>query len=180
LLAAVACGTAICPVCARPEAFPQLISTETDKRAALPDGARRPAAMLDDVDKTKLPPGTKVLSTAKAASGRVWLLTDHGAFRSTTGGYEPLGIGPRQREPGQPDVRSDARITALAADPIGHIWVGTERGVYQSDGEQWWHELRGRDGVPYERITCLHIAPRGDVWAGTPEGAWRMQDGRFR
>jgi hypothetical protein len=176
---ALAFGWALCPVLAGSEPFPQLIATKYDKRAA-PDGARRPAAVLDGVDKTKLPQGVRVLATARTASGRVWVLTDRGPFRSTAGGYEPLEVGSRHPEPGQPIVNATARITDLVADPVGHIWVGTNRGVYLSDGEQWWQGLSGRDGVPYEPTRCLHLAPNGDLWAGTPEGAWRMRDGRFR
>jgi len=132
------------------------------------------------MDRTKLPEGVNVTSTAKAANGQIWLLTDHGPFRSMAGGYEPLVLGGRQLEPGQPEVRGNARITALVADKLGHIWVGTDRGVYVSNGAEWWQKLGSQDGVPFERINCLHLAPGGDVWAGTPEGAWRLRDGRFR
>src|SRR5262249_9654985 len=122
----------------------------------------------------------RVLATARAASGRTWVLTDQGPFRSTAGGFEPMEVGPRHPEPGQPAVNVRARVTDLAADPTGHIWVGTDRGVYLSDGGQGWHGVRGRGGGPYESIRCLHLAPNGDLWAGTLEGAWRMRDGRFR
>jgi hypothetical protein len=108
------------------------------------------------------------------------VLTDLGPFRSNGGGFEPLKVGPRQPEPRQPAVITPATITDLAADAVGHIWVGTNRGVYLSDGDQWWERLGGRDGVPYESTRCLHLAPNGDLWAGTSEGAWRMRDGRFR
>ena len=121
-----------------------------------------------------------VRATAKAAGGRVWILTDRGAFRSTTTGFEPLEVGPRRLEPRQPPVQGGARITALASDSLGHIWVGTDRGVYITNSEEWWQKLGRADGVPYENITCLHIAPGGDVWAGTNEGAWRLRDGYFR
>jgi hypothetical protein len=174
------CGWAVYPVLAFSEPFTQLVSTRYENGAALPDGARRPASVLLDVARTKLPAGARVLATARAASGRTWVLTDLGPFRSNGGGFEPLEVGPRQPEPGQPAVITPATITDLAADSVGHIWVGTNRGVYLSDGEQWWERLGGRDGVPYEPTRCLHLAPNGDLWAGTPEGAWRMRDGRFR
>jgi hypothetical protein len=171
---------AISPPAAHSGPYPQLISTQFDKRSALPDGARKPPGVLEDIDTTKLPEGAKVIATARAASGRIWLLTDRGAFRSTGAGYEPLAVGARRLEPGQPPVPATARITALAADPLGHIWAGTDRGVYITNGEEWWQELGRHDGVPYEIIKCLHLAKNGDVWAGTPEGAWRLRDGHFR
>ena len=145
-----------------------------------PDQARRPAVALDEVDKSKLPGGVKVTATARSVSGRIWLLTDQGAFRSTATSFEPLVVGPRQLEPGQPAVDDKPRITALVADQLGHIWVGTDKGIFITNGEEWWHKLDGHDGVPFERINCLHLAKSGDVWAGTPEGAWRLRDGQFR
>jgi two component regulator with propeller domain len=171
---------AICPPAARSGTYPQLISTQYDKRAALPAGALKPAVALEHVDSNKLPNGLKVTSTARSANGRIWLLTDQGPFRSTATGYEPLVVGPRQLEPGQPPVTGNAQITALVADKPGHIWVGTDRGVYVCNGEEWWQKLDGPDGVPFEKINCLHLASGGDVWAGTPEGAWRLRDGRFQ
>ncbi len=164
---------------ARSGTYPQLISEQFDKRGALPEEARRPAIALEQIDPAKLPAGAKVTATARSASGQIWLLSDKGAFRSKAAGFEPLGVGPRQLEPGQAPVPDGARITALVADRIGHIWVGTDSGVFITNGEEWWQKLDRRDGVPFERINCLHLAPGGDVWAGTPEGAWRLRDGRF-
>jgi hypothetical protein len=180
-IAFASCWLAMFPAEVHSSTFPQLISTQYAKGAALPDGVVKPVAELDDVDKTKLPEGVKAIrATAMTRGGRLWILTDRGAFRSTESRFEPLLVGPRQREPGQPDVHSDAPINALVADKIGHIWIGTDRGVYITDGKDWWHKLGSQDGVPYEKIQCLHLAPNGDLWAGTPEGAWRLRDGRFR
>ena len=179
-LATIVSWFTICPVAARSGTFPQLISVQYDKRAALPDEARRPAVALADVDMSKLPNGAKVTATAKTGGGRIWLLTDKGPFRSSATGFEPLVVGPRQLEPGQPAVVGNPRITALVADQLDHIWVGTESGVFITDGKEWWQKLDRQDGVPFERISCLHLAPNGDVWAGTSEGAWRLRDGRFR
>jgi hypothetical protein len=182
LMSFVACAflMTICVAPARSGTYLQLISTLYDKRAALPDEARRPAVALAEVDRSKLPSGVRVLSTAKSARGRIWLLTDQGAFRSSATGFEPLVIGPRQLEPGQTTVVGNPRIKSLVADQVGHIWVGTDKGVFISNGEEWWQKLDRHDGVPFETINCLHLANDGDVWAGTPEGAWRLRDGRFR
>jgi hypothetical protein len=179
-LAVIGLSSATWPAGAHSGTYPQLIATQYGKDQALPEGARKPTVVFENVDRTKLPKGVNVIATAKAASGRTWVLTDAGPFRSAPGGYEPLFVGARRLEPGQPEVPGTAQITALVADQLGHIWVGTDRGVYLSTGEDWWQKLGARDGMPIETINCLHLAPGGDVWAGTPVGAWRLRDGHFR
>ncbi len=158
----------------------QLISTRYATVESLPADFARPAVRIDFVEIAKLPAGAKVLSAARAASGRVWVVTDAGAFRSAGDRYDPLEVGPRQLEPGQPAVKASARVVAVAADGVGQVWVATNRGLYVTDGEQWWQGLDRTDGVPYEVMTCLYLAPNGDVWGGTTEGAWRSRDGHFR
>lgn len=160
----------------------QLIATRYPAGATLPADFSRPAHSYDFVAKDKLPSGAKILSAAKAAGGAVWVLTDKGPFRSGEGNgdYVPLEVGPRVLEPGQPNVDTFTRINHIVGDSLGHIWLATTRGVYISDGKQWWQPLNGRDGVPIESVHCLHLVPNGDVWAGTDEGAWRLRNGQFR
>ncbi|MDG3003691.1 hypothetical protein [Paludisphaera mucosa] len=160
--------------------YPQLVATRYAKGASLPEGVSRPSPSFDFVDRSKLPEGLKVLSAARAANGRIWVLTEDGPFRSTEAGYERLEVGPRHPEPGQQQVPWNTKIKTLTADRLGQLWVGTDRGVFLCDGDQWWQKLGRLDGVPYENVNCLHLAPGGDVWAGTPEGAWRLRDGVFQ
>jgi hypothetical protein len=160
--------------------FLQLVSTIYVQGSPSPAELARPARTFPFVLAEKLPRNGKLLSAARSASGRLWLVTDRGAFRSSADGYEPLEVGPRSPEPGQPEVKPGVRVVEVAADPIGHIWVATDRGLYVTDGEQWWQRLDRRDGVPVEAMTCLHLAPNGDAWGGTAEGAWRLRDGQFR
>ena len=178
LLAGIA--LALAPTAARSGTYPQLIATQYARDAKLPDGVARPEPRFDEVDRSRLPEGLKVLAAARAANGRVWVLTDGGPFRSTADGYERLEVGPRHPEPGQREVHWNTRIQTLTADPLGQIWIGTDRGVFLSDGEQWWLKLGRHDGMPYEDVRAIHLAPNGDVWGGTPEGAWRLRDGVFR
>ena len=48
------------PAALRSATYPQLISTQYDKGASLPERARRPAASLEVIDKAKLPSGAGV------------------------------------------------------------------------------------------------------------------------
>jgi hypothetical protein len=160
--------------------YPQLVATRFPDRGKLPADSAQPAGAFDFVDKAKLPAGAKVLSAARAASGRVWVVTDQGAFSSSAAGYVPLDNRPQRLEPGQPPIRAGIRVVAVAADRQGHIWAATDAGLVVTDGNQWWQTLGRQDGVPYEAMTCLHLAPNGDVWGGTAQGAWRLRDGQFR
>ena len=130
-----------------------------------------PVPAYDFVDRAKLPAGAKVLSAAKAANGRVCVVTDKGAFTSEAGGYVSLRFGPQKREPGQPGVPADVKLVAVAADRVGHLWAATDRGLYVTNGEQWYSGLTRQDGVPFEEMTCLHLAANGDLWGGTMQGA---------
>jgi ligand-binding sensor domain-containing protein len=179
LLVIVGIGLSLHAAQASAGTYPQLLSTRYEAGPGLPADFARPVARFDFVATDKLPAGAKVLSAARSGGGRVWVVTDRGAFRSDGDVYEPLEVGPGQLEPGQPPVKA-SQVVAVAADAVGHVWLATNRGLYITDGEQWWQSLDRRDGVPYEAMTCLHLARNGDVWGGTNEGAWRLRDGQFR
>lgn len=171
---------ALAPTMVRAATYPQLVATKYEHGAALPEGVAKPEPTFDEVDRSKLPAGVEVLAAARSASGSLWLATSAGPFRSTADGFQPLEIGPRHPEPGQPEVHWNTKVQTVVADTLGTLWVGTDRGVYLCDGEQWCQKLGREDGVPYEDVRNLHLAPNGDVWAGTPSGAWRLRDGVFR
>ncbi len=164
----------------RADTYPQLIATRYPDRRHLPAGCAAPAPAYDFVDRSKLPAGAKLLSAARSAAGRVWVVTDGGAFAGGPDGYAPLHLVPRHPEPGQAPAPAPGRVVAVAADRAGHLWAATDKGILLSDGERWSQPLTRRDGMPYEDLTCLHLAANGDVWGGTAEGAWRLRDGQFR
>jgi hypothetical protein len=168
------------PAPVRAETFSQLISTRYAQGATLPQGSDRPKKSFDFVPADKLPPGAKLLSAARAGNGAIWVVTEQGPFRWSGSSFVPLEVGPRHPEPGQPPAKGYARVVEVESDPIGHIWVATDRGLYVTDGAEWWQSLDRRDGVPYEPMTTLHLAQNGDLWAGTHEGAWRLHNGDFR
>ena len=64
-----------------------------------------------------------------------------------------------------------SRITALAVDSRGALWIGTPLGltVFENDGV--WRHVRGKEGLPYEDITAIAIDEHDRLWIGTSRGA---------
>ena len=94
-----------------------------------------------------------------------WYGTDAGLYRKEKAAkavrHESYGV----------DGPLATRITALARDSKGALWVGTPLGlsVRTSDGK--WRHIRGREGLPYEDVTALAIDDKDRVWIGTTLGA---------
>ena len=160
--------------------YPQLVSTRYARGSKLPDGVKQPTPSFDFVNKAGLPVDAKVLSAAKSASGRIWVVTEKGAFRSEGNGFEPIVKPQKPRELNEPPILPEVRVVAVTVDRLGHIWAATTKGLLVTDGEDWWQPITCQDGVPIEAMTCLELTANGDVWGGTSEGAWRMRNGQFR
>jgi hypothetical protein len=62
-------------------------------------------------------------------------------------------------------------------DPNGTVWLGSNVGIFSTDGANYWNVLDRRNGLPYEDVTCLAIGPDATLWAGTPEGVCRYVPG---
>lgn len=74
---------------------------------------------------------------------------------------------------------SHSDAIAVAQDPAGFIWVGTNRGLNRYDG----YDLKAytlpitRQGVAGNRITALHVAPTtGRLWVGTERAGLNYYD----
>jgi len=61
-------------------------------------------------------------------------------------------------------------VNALAQDPAGYLWVGTDNGLYRYDGTTFvrWSSL------DIQRVWSLHVAIDGAVWVGTSNGLFRV------
>jgi hypothetical protein len=68
-------------------------------------------------------------------------------------------------------------FSCLAEDTSGHLWFGTNSGVYATDGANWWNPMDRRNGLPYEDVTCLAFGPNSELWIGTTEGVCRYTAG---
>ena len=120
----------------------------------------------------RLPDGAHILAAAKGPNGRLWIVTNRGPMRSDGDKYVPVSF-PTAYLTEQPPVNIDATFTSVAVDKFGHVWWGTDAGIYQTDGKNFWNWLNGESGMPYVNVTCLEFGPDGSLWAGTTQGVCR-------
>ncbi len=181
--AAAAALTVGAPALAGPTSttYPQLLATRYAPGTPMPAGFNEPITNFDFVDRSKLPAGAQILSAARGRNGSLWVITDKGGFKTGKNGqgFGPI-VHPKWLQTLQPTVPVDTVVTCVAGDKDGNILAGTNFGLFFTDGNDWWHGIDRRDGMPVEVLRCLYTAPNGDLWAGTANGAWRMRNGRFR
>jgi hypothetical protein len=114
----------------------------------------------------QLPTGESANAYLNTGDSGEWFGTDHGLyFRAKPGAelqrHEHYGVaGPLT-----------TRITALARDSRGTLWIGTPLGLSLRNAEGQWRHLRGRDGLPVEDVTALAIDGKDNAWIGTSKGA---------
>lgn len=118
------------------------------------------------LEPTQLPDGTPATSFARLPGGSEWFGTVRGLFTRATAQaalarHEEYGVnGPLS-----------TRITALAVDGQGALWVGTPLGLSLRSADGAWSHRQGRDGLPVEDITALAIDRQDNLWIGTSKGA---------
>ncbi|MGM9792403.1 MAG: two-component regulator propeller domain-containing protein [Candidatus Cryptobacteroides sp.] len=74
---------------------------------------------------------------------------------------------------------SNNRVTAIAQDSRGHIWLGTFRGLNRYDSHefhQYFCSSNDNTGLPDNQIQCLHSDRSGRLWIGTVNGICRYRD----
>ena len=114
----------------------------------------------------QLPDGGVASAYVNTGSAGEYFGTDHGLFfRSSPGTavsrHEHYGVGGPLA----------TRITALAQDSRGVVWVGTPLGLSLRGADGKWRHIRGREGLPIEDVTALAIDRQDNVWVGTSKGA---------
>jgi ligand-binding sensor domain-containing protein/signal transduction histidine kinase len=112
-------------------------------------------------------PPTFVRSLLAGSRGRVWLGTvQNGLHVWQEGEVRPFDA----------PVLQGRMIHALAEDLAGHLWVGTESGVFCFDAE-------GRQvaaDMPRHEVRCLLVDRHGVLWLGTTgNGLGRWSRGEF-
>lgn len=126
-----------------------------------PDGQIR----LSD-EQPRLPSGMAATALMNTGAAGEWFGTDHGLFFRSKPGTEVL----RHEHYGVEGPLA-TRITALAQDSRGVLWVGTPLGLSLRSADGKWRHLRGREGLPVEDVTALAIDRQDNVWVGTSKGA---------
>lgn len=64
-------------------------------------------------------------------------------------------------------------VYALAEDPSGVLWVGTNKGLSRFDGTTW--QRYGRhEGLRNLDVYAIEVADNGDIWIGTKEAVLRL------
>lgn len=72
----------------------------------------------------------------------------------------------------------DNFVQAIAADKIGHIWIGTRGGLSVFDGSSW-SSFTKDNGLNSNNILCITFDKTGIVWLGTDDGVASYADKKF-
>ncbi|AMP14694.1 sensor histidine kinase [Collimonas pratensis] len=78
----------------------------------------------------------------------------------------------------QSDGLANMSVTALAQEPGGYLWIGTQNGLFRYDGARFQRFGLG-DSLSAPFITALHVDGSGRLWAGTNDGLYLWQGQRF-
>ena len=70
-------------------------------------------------------------------------------------------------------------VTCLYMDPVGNIWVGTDKGVCVYDDNSYWLDHSKIAGLPEAHITDMAIAENGDKYFTTTTGLIHQHNGRL-
>ena len=73
-------------------------------------------------------------------------------------------------KPGGDRALSQNSVTALAQDPQGFVWVGTQGGLHRYDGRRfaaYRHDPQDPASVPESYITALAVEGQRSLWIGT-------------
>ena len=73
---------------------------------------------------------------------------------------------------------ANGKISALAADTLGNVWVGTSAGLSRFDGQQW-RTFTQADGLADDHIHSVAVEGQGPVWAGSLNGLSRFDRQRW-
>jgi predicted neuraminidase len=125
-----------------------------------PDGTELATYKFVDGTGLESPISSRSYSSMARDGSRLWAGTGHGLYCNDER-HEDYGI----------DGPLSTRITGLAVDSRGVLWVGTPLGLSVREPDGTWRHVRGRDGLPYEDITDLAVDCNDRLWICTTRGA---------
>lgn len=96
--------------------------------------------------------------------GVIWCGTDLGLYKKD-------GKAWKRHETYGVDGPLATKVTALARDTQGGLWVGTPLGLSLMKTDGTWKHVQGKQGMPYENVTALACDGNDNLWIGTTFGA---------
>jgi ligand-binding sensor domain-containing protein/signal transduction histidine kinase len=107
-----------------------------------------------------------------------WQLSEGGLFKIETNSIQPQYI----RTTLPPDVTKLTVVEAVSAvyqDRKGVLWVGTKKGLWRKDGDDW-KMLTTADGLSSDDVRAIADDAEGNLWIGTESGGLnRLTGGKF-
>lgn len=100
-----------------------------------------------------------VHDVVEGLNGQIWVATSRG-----------IGIWDGQRWRFPKEAPYNVKASALARDPDGRIWIGTDRGVLEIQNEKTTHLIATRTGLLDDKVLNMGVDVRGRIWVLTEKG----------
>lgn len=110
-------------------------------------------------------PSNEIFSIRDGGDGELLIGTYGGLSRMSAGHFINYTV---------PDPVGRTSVYDAIEDARGHVWAATPSGVYEYDGVQWHHVVRGRSSTS-DFVVTLAKGREGSLWAGTLDnGLWEV------
>ena len=123
------------------------------------------------------------LTGTEALNSEVWALYQdrQGVFWAGTQGGLAQWIDGHWKLFTTKDGLSSDSIRAIADDPEGNLWIGTERGGLNRmrDGQCTVFRRQPKQGLPSDNVSSLYADAQGVLWIGTSSGLARYDHGHW-